>query len=1011
MVLVSSLSVNTSNHYSVQAANHTVVSVALGYEHSAAILDDGSLWMWGNNENGQLGIDGIKYADRPQKVMEAVKYVACGGNHTAVIKTDNTLWTWGGNTFGQLGNGDKQNDTFMCVPQKIMDNVADVSLGDSSSAAVTKDGKLYTWGYNQNGELGAGSRGEGSTTPVYIMSDVKKVAFGGFHAGAIKNDNTLWMWGDTSSGALGIGETNKLYMDQPIKMMDNIKMLSLSSRSSAAIDTNGNLWTWGSNWYGTLGTGSTKTREYTPQKVMENAKDVAMGYTRILMLKENNKLWICGDDTYNDLQHLSTKDSYQPGLFMADVTKVYSGEEHHALIKEDGSLWMWGRNEHGKLGIGTNNSMSADPTEVTFAQNGEYNSNEITTISNTSSTIPLSDKLIQHYGGPTTVEWGGDLFKNDSNIPQKQLSLLSAVLSAAAEGKDGKDDYISKAYRDLGFDSPNISLYSYPDSYYNRDEATRLSNGKKFADDSELAFSIAHKPITVNGKTTYLVIITARGSKTLNELLADGSTSSKERNEFGGNKIYDVVYDFGEDIWSGLIDHINRHQELQKRKLKFLVTGHSLGGAAANIVAARLNAYSSNFFAAKKDIYTYTFGAIDSLASHPIYEGHDNIFNIYNILDTFGPWGEGWNGITAKGNTMYNKYGKICPFYYNFGTGNTQNHNIENYVHAVRGDNGIDVNYNGNWRILHFHCPVDLQVYQEGTLIGEIKDNTVSKMDGGISLATVDDKKLVYLPNDNSYDIKITATGSGSMEYYVEYMSEGKIETKAFKNIVLEAGKTFQSIIKSGFKADEVKLYVLDSWGKQINEVATDGSETSMSVTPTSTAPANTYSGTTSNYTSSSSGGSSGGSSSSRAKSYTTGKGTYKASYSKTGNKTVKYDTYRGSFKSKKATVPSTVKIGKKKYKVTSIAENAFTGYDKLEMVSIGKNIKKIGGNAFGGCSKLKTLQIKSKKLRMKAVKKAFEDSAIKTVYVQKDKVKNYKHIFTKKNTGSKTGIKVKAKR
>ena len=106
----------------------------------------------------------------------------------------------------------------------------------------------------------------------------------------------------------------------------------------------------------------------------------------------------------------------------------------------------------------------------------------------------------------------------------------------------------------------------------------------------------------------------------------------------------------------------------------------------------------------------------------------------------------------------------------------------------------------------------------------------------------------------------------------------------------------------------------------------------------------------------------------------------------------------------------ATVKIGKKTYKVTSIATQAFFGYDKLSKVVIGKNVKKIASGAFSDCKKLKTITVTLKKLTKKSTKDCLEDSFVKTVKAPKDKVKAYRKIFAKSNSGSKSSVSVKQK-
>ena len=99
---------------------------------------------------------------------KSVKYVALGINHSAAITKDGSLYMWGYNYYGELGNG---TTTDRYTPVKIMDNVASVSLGNYHSAAITKDGYLYMWGYNYHGQLGDGTNIKSKYTPIKIMDN------------------------------------------------------------------------------------------------------------------------------------------------------------------------------------------------------------------------------------------------------------------------------------------------------------------------------------------------------------------------------------------------------------------------------------------------------------------------------------------------------------------------------------------------------------------------------------------------------------------------------------------------------------------------------------------------------------------------------------------------------------------------------------------------------------------------------------------------------------------------
>ena len=127
---------------------------------------------------------------------------------------------WGNNNCGQLGNG---NTTNRSTPVKIMEKVAAVSLGGNHSAAITKDGGLYTWGDNYFGQLGNGSI-KNSYTPIKIMSNVVSSA-GGSHTIALKNNGTVYTWEDNEYGQLGNGSTSSKASPVAIQIYDHTKVL------------------------------------------------------------------------------------------------------------------------------------------------------------------------------------------------------------------------------------------------------------------------------------------------------------------------------------------------------------------------------------------------------------------------------------------------------------------------------------------------------------------------------------------------------------------------------------------------------------------------------------------------------------------------------------------------------------------------------------------------------------------------------------------------------------------
>ena len=229
-------------------ANWKQVSCANG--HIAAIKTDGTLWTWGDGGGGRLGNNGTTYRSTPVQTSLGGtnwKQVATGSNHTAAIKTDGTLWVWGGNTTGELG----VNDTnARCTPVQTFlggNNWKQVSGGNVGTAAIKTDGTLWTWGQNGYGQLGINSAGttEGRITPVTTFlggTNWKQVARGNFHMSAIKTDGTLWVWGNNYAGQLGINDTNRRCT--PVTTFaggTNWKQVDCNGNFVAAIETSDDL--------------------------------------------------------------------------------------------------------------------------------------------------------------------------------------------------------------------------------------------------------------------------------------------------------------------------------------------------------------------------------------------------------------------------------------------------------------------------------------------------------------------------------------------------------------------------------------------------------------------------------------------------------------------------------------------------------------------------------------------------------------------------------------------------
>ena len=187
--------------------------LSFGY-NCGAIKTDGTLWMWGAGNNGALGDNTTTSRSSPIQTIAGGtnwKQVSVGNLTTAAIKTDGTLWTWGRNNYGELGDNTITNKSSPVQTIAAGTNWKQVSASTSfvHCGAIKTDGSLWTWGRNDYGQLGDNTT-TNKSSPVQTVAggtNWKQVSKGSIHAAAIKTDGTLWTWGYNNIGQLGDNTT------------------------------------------------------------------------------------------------------------------------------------------------------------------------------------------------------------------------------------------------------------------------------------------------------------------------------------------------------------------------------------------------------------------------------------------------------------------------------------------------------------------------------------------------------------------------------------------------------------------------------------------------------------------------------------------------------------------------------------------------------------------------------------------------------------------------------------
>ena len=288
----------------------TQSSVSTHWGASFAVLPDGTLWAWGNNEYGRLGDGNVSRSgydyfidnnrQQPMFIMDDVVAVSAGVSHTAAIRGDGSLWLWGSNQSGQLGDGASDN-CYNPLPQRIMEDVVAVSAGGHHTMAIRSDGTLWGWGAGGSGQLGDGTR-TSRPYPVWVMDGVAYVSAGQDHTMAICVDGSLWIWGSNHFGQLGnglrtihandIGEEAVNHNSfSPVRLMDGVIAIYASNAGSFAIKDDNSLWGWGIGRR--LGVGEVSSSVLVPTRVMGDIAAVASGSIHTLAIGTDGSLWGC----------------------------------------------------------------------------------------------------------------------------------------------------------------------------------------------------------------------------------------------------------------------------------------------------------------------------------------------------------------------------------------------------------------------------------------------------------------------------------------------------------------------------------------------------------------------------------------------------------------------------------------------------------------------------------------------------------------------------------------------
>lgn len=324
--------------------------------HTALITSDNQVYTWGRNGSGQLGNGTNFNATEPENIThqfqlennDYISMILTGQDFTAALSSQGRLFTWGFNANGQLGTGNTDmlfNPNDITNRFNLMSNerFITLSLGYWHTAAVTSEGRLFTWGFNAGGQLGVGTveQRENPTdiTPLFNLRPNEKiidVELSHYHSAALTSDGRIFMWGFNGFGTLGDG-TNimktvpiDITFQFPIGTNDRIIQISLGQFHSSALTAQGRVFMWGSNNRGQLG------------------HDMNVPFVN-----------------YRGELNQPTEITHVFNLTLGEkITSISLGEMHSGAITSKGNIFTWGENEVGQLGNGVFEEYQRTPKSI-----------------------------------------------------------------------------------------------------------------------------------------------------------------------------------------------------------------------------------------------------------------------------------------------------------------------------------------------------------------------------------------------------------------------------------------------------------------------------------------------------------------------------------------------------------------------------------------------------------------------------------------------------------------------
>lgn len=346
-----------------------IKNIMINQNATFVLTEDGSLYGFGSNQKGQLGLGYCHNQKTPKLIFKKkIDRIVQGYYNSIAITTEGSIYGWGRSYFSELSIRGKRYFPAHLKSIEVL-NPVDIQMGTFHSIIRTKNGEIYGFGRNNYGQLGVEDSCS-KKNPINLNNHfrAKEVYVGEFNCFATTEDNRLYAWGDNGCGQLGIGNTRHQLTPIEVSFFKGVPIKDIISKnfSTFILTEDGKLYVCGDNYYGQLGLGDYDDRD-TPQliNIRKAINRVIVGSYSVIAMTIDGSVYGWGNNEFSELG-LKGIQKYPIRLIQIEALNpvdIQIGGGNVFILTQLGEIYVLGRNDSGELGLGHNYPVST-PTKL-----------------------------------------------------------------------------------------------------------------------------------------------------------------------------------------------------------------------------------------------------------------------------------------------------------------------------------------------------------------------------------------------------------------------------------------------------------------------------------------------------------------------------------------------------------------------------------------------------------------------------------------------------------------------